>query len=121
MHVPATAVFLACVRLTLIASSVTAWVESNSDACSVPEITSQEMTVFTKMSMPFHTPKTPIAIIMVGGPGSGKSASLELFDRLGEEACASVFTLGRAAVSHLGWLCSESAICCLHGKQSNAR
>ncbi len=38
-------------------------------------VTEREIALFSRMSIPFYTPADPIGIIMVGGPGSGKSAA----------------------------------------------
>ena len=50
-------------------------INAGRDGCSLPEITKPEINVFVKMSIPFRSPPQPTAMVMVGGPGSGKSLS----------------------------------------------
>ena len=38
-------------------------------------VTEREIALFSRMSIPYYTPACPTGIIMVGGPGSGKSAA----------------------------------------------
>jgi predicted ABC-type ATPase len=53
--------------------SVGAQAGETPDAAVSDEISDREIEVFVKMSTPFFTPTKPTGIIMVGGPGSGKS------------------------------------------------